>query len=72
MPSAWPSLQGALCPRSSIIFEWAHAPAHGSGDTRCYLPADCAALGRDAPDDCGWAQLRGYPCITPVTYAGTM
>jgi len=65
-------LQGALVPRSSIIFEWSHAPALGNAvqDDRCFSPMECAALhpataGADGLE-CGWARARDWPCITPA------
>ena len=35
-------LTNALCPSSSILFEWAHAPSAG-GDLRCLSANECAA-----------------------------
>ncbi len=79
--AAFTFLSGALQPSSSILFEWAHAPASGSSDTRCLSAAACAArLAHAAPNGtanaslaaealpCGWAAAQGLPCISPVVY----
>lgn len=42
--AAFTFLSGALQPSSSVLFEWAHAPAHGSSDQRCFSTAQCDVL----------------------------
>lgn len=39
----FPFLQGALNPRSDLIFDWSHAPSANSPDQRCWSAAECAA-----------------------------
>ena len=81
----FPFLQGALTPRSDIIFDWSHSPSRTSSDQRCWSAAQCAANvaaaanatfsnastmmddGSELP--CGWARLRGNPCLSPVVMA---
>ena len=71
----FPFLQGALCPSSSILFEWSHDVA-GGGDTRCYTSAQCVNASLDVSTiygtgklPCGWALARGYPCISPMVFS---
>ena len=70
-------LQNALCPSSSVLFEWSHAPANRAGgnpDDRCWSADECAAAALNAtalvdgepPLPCGWARERGAPCLSPV------
>ena len=76
----FPFLQGALTPRSDIIFDWSHSPSLTSSDERCWSAAECAANvaaaanastmmddGSELP--CGWARSRGNPCLSPVAMA---
>ena len=36
-------LRSALFPSTNVVFEWAHAPAAGSNDSRCYTSEMCKA-----------------------------
>ena len=58
-------LSGALCPSSSVLFEWAHAPV---SDDRCRSELQCAnassshGAARELP--CGWARdCRGSRAV---------
>jgi MFS family permease len=58
----------AVCPKSSVVFEWLHDP--GPPSQRCWTEAACAALNATPAASalsCGWAKARDYPCIDPVT-----
>ena len=71
-------LSRALCPVvSNQVFDWFHAPSADSTDHRCLSAAACLALESnataasanatsDAALECGWARIRGYPCIDPI------
>ena len=79
----FPFLQGALTPRSDIIFDWSHSPSLTSSDERCWSAAECAANVAAAANatrastmmdewselPCGWARSRGNPCLSPVAMA---
>ena len=70
---------GVLQPYSSVLFEWAHAPAADSADLRCRSAAACAALDAavangtappppDGSLPCGWAAAQQLPCLSPIVY----
>jgi len=72
-------LSGVLQPYSSVLFEWAHAPAADSADLRCRSAAACAALDAavangtappppDGSLPCGWAAAQQLPCLSPIVY----
>lgn len=63
----------AVCPTSSIVFEWLHDPGSAS-DHRCASAGACAALNATPATanassalECGWARARDYPCIDVLT-----
>lgn len=72
-------LEGALCPKSEILWQWGHAPTAESRDTRCYTLAQCSSINSSsvlAPNatvaealPCGWALANGHPCISQIAYA---
>ena len=58
----------AVCPTSSVVFEWLHDP--GPPSHRCWTVEACAALNATPAASaltCGWAKARDYPCIDPIT-----
>uniref|UniRef100_A0A7S0J6I0 Uncharacterized protein n=1 Tax=Calcidiscus leptoporus TaxID=127549 RepID=A0A7S0J6I0_9EUKA len=65
-------LQNALCPSSSVLFEWSHAPtgdASASSDHRCFSAEQCTNVTHGAELPCGWARARGAPCLSPLFYS---
>ena len=61
-------LQGALCPSSRILFEWAHDPG-GGGDNRCFGTERCAAAANASAADA--AELAAAAAASASAVDGT-